>query len=134
MFRYNQTSHVLAKFELRLPDIKVDPFQLSYQTNFQGEYKLPISEFIDYKKMGMRQIAPHNSVVKTSQSCLCIQVKDMTRPDSMLATNPNKDIVEDRKTHQSVGWKEVKNDLDRIKKILFYWEWILELDTFIHRF
>ena len=49
--------------------------------------------------MGMKQIPPHNSVVKTGQSCLCILVKDMSRPDSMLAVNPNKDIVEDRKCH-----------------------------------
>jgi hypothetical protein len=45
---------VLAKFDLRFPDIKVSPDNTSSPDTFSGEYKLPLDEFIDYKKMGMK--------------------------------------------------------------------------------
>jgi len=43
---------VLARYEIRLPDIKVNPE--SNLNNNNGVFKLPLDEFIDYKKMGMK--------------------------------------------------------------------------------
>lgn len=58
--------------------------------------RLPLDEFLDYKKLRMRQLQPKETIVKTDQSCLLLNIQDMTRIESMFVVNPNKDIIEDR--------------------------------------
>ena len=43
---------MLARFDIRLPDIKSNP--LKNCDDFDGSFSLPLDEFIDYKKMGMK--------------------------------------------------------------------------------
>lgn len=117
---------MLAKYDLRLPDINAN--------KSNGVYRLPLDEFIDYKKMGMKPILSNTTVVKESQSCLKLKLDDLTRIESILANNPNRDIVEDRKQKESFSIKDVSNVLARTKMVLFYVEWFLEVDTWIHQF
>jgi hypothetical protein len=51
--KYKQ-EFVLAKFDIRLPDIRINPE--TGETNFDGNINLPIDKLIDYKKLGMKQI------------------------------------------------------------------------------
>lgn len=94
---------------------------------------LPLDDFIDYKKLGMKQVQPNKSIVKNEQSCLKICVKDMTSFESMLAPNPNRDIIEDRRQGDTI--KEfVSLVLARTKMFLYYVEWFLQVETFVHHF
>ena len=96
---------MLARYELRLPDIKHNPD--GSLEEFDGEFKLPMDEFIDYKKMGMKPVPAPVSLIKTEQSCLVFFVQDMTRLESMLVQNPNREIIEDRRQKDSFSIKDV---------------------------
>lgn len=52
----------------------------------------------------------------------------------MLVQNPNREIIEDRRIKDSFSIKDVSSVLNRTKMVLFYVEWFLEIDTFVHQF
>jgi hypothetical protein len=52
---------VIASYEIRLPDIDKDPF------DDNGFIKLPISEFIDAKKLGLKAVPDTENKVKRKQ-------------------------------------------------------------------
>jgi hypothetical protein len=53
---------------------------------------------------------------------------DMTRIDSLVIPNPNREIVEDRKKKQSYGVKDIKTVLNRMKLIIFWYDYIKGID------
>ena len=75
---------------------------------------------------------PAHSIVKTEQSSLKIHISDMTRIESIISVNPNRDIIEDRRQKESFSIKDISSVLARTKMFFFYFEWFLEVDTFIH--
>ena len=83
---------MLARYDIRLPDISA----LEANQN-DGYVRLPLDEFQDYKKYGLRPVVPVQSLVKTEQASLMIRIIDLTRAESMFQINPNRDIIEDRK-------------------------------------
>jgi hypothetical protein len=58
----------------------------------------------------------------------------MTLTHSILAVNPNKDIIEDRKQKESFSIKGVGDVLGRTRMFLFYCDWIIDIDDFIVQF
>jgi hypothetical protein len=52
----------------------------------------------------------------------------MTRIDSLVIPNPNREIVEDRKKKQSYGVKDIKTVLNRMKLIIFWYDYIKGID------
>lgn len=58
----------------------------------------------------------------------------MTRIESIISVNPNRDIIEDRRQKESFSIKDISSVLARTKMFFFYFEWFLEVDTFIHQF
>ncbi len=50
-----------------------------------------------------------------------MRVLDMTRIDSMVMPNPNRDIVENRKKKESYGIKDIKTVLNRMKLIIYWY-------------
>ena len=52
----------------------------------------------------------------------------MTRIDSMIVFNPNRDIVEDRKKKISYGFKEISTVMTRTKLIIFLFEFLRDID------
>ena len=77
---------------------------------------------------------PLQSLVKTEQASLLIRIIDLTRVESMFQRNPNRDIIEDRKQKDDYSFKDMSLVLARAKKVIFYFDWFLELDTFIYQF
>ena len=53
---------------------------------------------------------------------------DMTRIDSMVVANPNRDIIEDRRTKQGYTLKEIKTVLTRMKLLIFAYEFLKTVD------
>lgn len=70
-------------------------------------------------------------MVKTEQANLQIRVTDMTTHRTILVENPNKGIVEDRKQKENYNFKEIYQVLARAKLLIFYWDWFINIDTFI---
>ena len=52
----------------------------------------------------------------------------MTRIDSMIIFNPNRDIVEDRRKKSGYGLKEISTVMTRTKLLIFLLEWIRDMD------
>jgi len=52
----------------------------------------------------------------------------MTRIDSMIVFNPNRDIVEDRKKKSGYGFKEISTVMTRTKLIIFLFEYLRDID------
>ena len=52
----------------------------------------------------------------------------MTRIDSMIAFNPNKGVIEDRKKKQGYNLKEITTVLTRMKLIIFFYEFMKDVD------
>ncbi len=52
----------------------------------------------------------------------------MTRIDSMIVFNPNRDIIEDRRLKTGYSLKEITTVMMRIKMIIFMWEWFKDID------
>lgn len=139
----------LAKYDIRIPDI-LELFDIkrfknkeeelenftdqTLNINKRGYLKLPLDELIDYKRMGMKGHDANQSIVKTEQANLQIRVIDMTTHRSILVENPNKGIIEDRKQKESYTFKEMNQVLARAKLVIFYWEWFINIDTFIYQF
>jgi len=57
-----------------------------------------------------------------------MRVLDMTRIDSMVMPNPNRDIVENRKKKESYGIKDIKTVLNRMKLIIYWYQYIKTID------
>ena len=54
VFYEKQEQNILAKFEIRGPDIHS-------LADSNGRIWLPLDEFLDYKRMGMKQVPSNNS-------------------------------------------------------------------------
>lgn len=52
----------------------------------------------------------------------------MTRIDSMVVANPNRDIIEDRRKKQGYSLKEIKTVLTRMKLLIFCYEFLKGID------
>lgn len=52
----------------------------------------------------------------------------MTRIDSMIVFNPNRDIVEDRRKKISYGFKDISTVMTRTKLIIFLFEYLKDID------
>jgi hypothetical protein len=57
-FREHMKESVVASFEIRLPDIDKEPFDIN------GRIRIPVSDSIDFKKMGLKAIPDAESKVK----------------------------------------------------------------------
>ena len=57
-----------------------------------------------------------------------LRVVDMTRIDSMVVANPNRDIIEDRRKKQGYSLKEIKTVLTRMKLLIFCYEFLKGID------
>ena len=57
-----------------------------------------------------------------------LRVLDMTRIDSVVIFNPNKDIVEDRKIKQGLSIKEISTILTRAKLLIFLFKFLQGID------
>ena len=66
--------------------------------------------------------------VKKEGAWLGMRVVDMTRIDSMIVFNPNRDIVEDRKQKSGYSLKEISTVLTRLKLIIFFSEFLRDCD------
>ena len=125
--KYKQ-DFVLAKFQIRLPDIKINPE--TGRPGFNGQMELPLDTSLDFKKLGLK----HTGQTPLDQSCLRLTVKEKTHPYSMLRQNPNRDIIEDRRQKETFGIRDVSPVLSRTKMVLYYFDWFKQIDTFIHHF
>ena len=85
--REHYKEHVVASYEIRLPDINKEPFDKD------GYLVLPLPDKLDHKKMGL---TPNPNVLQDKQALFYVRVVDMTRLDSMIVYNPNREITEDR--------------------------------------
>ena len=61
-------------------------------------------------------------------------IKDMTRLDSMVVHNPNRDIVEDRKNITDYSIQQVQTTLTRTRLVIGMLEYVLSCDTFVFYF
>jgi len=52
----------------------------------------------------------------------------MTRIDSMIVFNPNRDIVEDRRKKSGYSFKEISTVMTRTKLIIFLMEYLKDID------
>lgn len=52
----------------------------------------------------------------------------MTRFDSMVVLNPNRDIIEDRRKKQGYTLKEIKTVMTRMRLLIFCYEWLKTID------
>jgi hypothetical protein len=59
---------------------------------------------------------------------LHLKVIDMTRIDSMIVFNPNRDIVEDRRKKSGFSFKEISTVMTRSKVIIFLLIYIQNID------
>jgi citrate lyase alpha subunit len=57
-----------------------------------------------------------------------LRVVDMTRIDSSVIFNPNRDIVEDRKTKSGLSIKDIATVLNRAKLLIFLFKYIQSID------
>ena len=57
-----------------------------------------------------------------------LRVVNLTRVDSMIIINPNRDIVEDRKIKIGLSLKEISTIMTRIKLIIFLIEFLKDID------
>ncbi|CDW85589.1 UNKNOWN [Stylonychia lemnae] len=121
-FREHVKEQVIATYEIRLTDIDKEPF------DEVGLIKLPISETVDFKKLGLRPVQDMENQVKKKQAYLQLRVQDMTRIDSMIVFNPNRDIVEDRRKKSGYGFKEISTVMTRTKLIIFLFEYLRDID------
>jgi hypothetical protein len=71
---------VLAKYDIRLPDIRMNPE--TGETDFDGCLDLPIDKYTDFKKLTLEQAG--KIVTNNEQSCLKLQIKDITSVKNML--------------------------------------------------
>jgi hypothetical protein len=53
-----------------------------------------------------------------------LRVIDMTRLDSVIIFNPNKDIVEDRKIKSGLSIKDISTVLTRAKLLIFLFKFL----------
>jgi hypothetical protein len=114
---------VLAKFNLRVPDLK----KLYSETScvHDGLLRLPLDEINDFKKFGLKPNAS-SRMKKDDKACLVIRFVDLSTSASILTRNPNQDIIEDRKQKDAYNRsKEIKMVLDRTKMVIIYFEWFL---------
>ena len=81
--------HIIASFDIRIPDLKKEPFKSD------GSIRLPFSK-VDYKKLGLVLIGQVQGA-----SYLEIQLVDMTRGDAMIVYNPNRDITAEERTYKA---------------------------------
>jgi len=59
---------------------------------------------------------------------LHLRIVDMTRIDSMIVFNPNRDIVEDRRKKSGYSFKEISTVMTRTKLIIFLMEYLKDID------
>jgi hypothetical protein len=52
---------IVASFDIRMPDIDKDPFDSN------GSIRIPISDQIDFKKMGLKAVADAETKVKRNK-------------------------------------------------------------------
>eukprot|EP00347_Sterkiella_histriomuscorum_P021039 403335495 len=121
-FREHVKEQIIATYDIRMTDIDKEPFDEN------GYIKLPISELIEFKKVGLRPVQDMENQVKKKQAYLQLRVVDMTRLDSMIVFNPNRDIVEDRRKKQGYSFKEISTVMTRTKLIIFLFEWLRDID------
>ena len=57
-----------------------------------------------------------------------LRLVNLTRIDSMVIFNPNRDIVEDRKVKIGLSFKEISTIMTRIKLIIFLIEYLKNID------
>ena len=57
-----------------------------------------------------------------------MRVVNLTRVDSMIIVNPNRDIVEDRKIKIGLSFKEISTIMTRVKLIIFLIEFLRDID------
>mmetsp|Transcript_18155 Transcript_18155/g.13202 ORF Transcript_18155/g.13202 Transcript_18155/m.13202 type:complete len:257 (+) Transcript_18155:42-812(+) len=112
-FRDHKKETVITSFEIRLPDLHKDPF------DYNGNIRIPVSDQIDFKKLGLKAVQDAELKVKQNKAYLYMRVVDMTRVDSMFIANPNRDIVEDRKFKYSYGFKEINTVMTRLKLLIY---------------
>jgi hypothetical protein len=115
---------VISSFEIRISDLNKPPF------NTKGFIKLPLPTNLDYKKYGLG----HTGVATTGRAALEIKIVDMTRFDSAIVYNPNRNIMEDRPMIVDYSLKETTQVLNRIKLVISLLEIIIDYDTFIFYF
>jgi hypothetical protein len=48
-----------------------------------------------------------------------LKIADLTRADSMFIYNPNRDIVEDRKSKQTYSFKDINTVMTRSKLLIY---------------
>lgn len=63
-----------------------------------------------------------------NRAYLSLRVVDMTRIDSMVVANPNRDVIEDRRKKQGYSIKEIKTVLTRMKLLIFCYEFLKTVD------
>jgi hypothetical protein len=52
----------------------------------------------------------------------------MTRIDSMIVFNPNRDVVEDRRKKSGYSFKEISTVMTRTKLLIFLMEYLRDID------
>ena len=57
-----------------------------------------------------------------------MRIINLTRVDSMVIVNPNRDIIEDRKVKIGLSFKEISTIMTRIKLIIFLIEFLKDID------
>ena len=57
-----------------------------------------------------------------------MRIINLTRVDSMVIVNPNRDIIEDRKVKIGLSFKEIATIMTRIKLIIFLIEFLKDID------
>jgi hypothetical protein len=92
----------------------------------------------DFKKFGLKPY-PHSEALshmkKDDFPNLVLRITDLTCCSSILARNPNQEIIEDRRQRESyTKSKDVRLVLDRIRMVMIYFEWFLQMDSFIYQY
>ena len=66
---------------------------------------------------------------------LVMRITDLTSCQSILSHNPNQEIIEDRKQKDSyTKSKDIRLVLDRVRMVTIYFEWFLQMDSFIYQY
>ena len=95
-FREYQQEYVIERFDIRIPDIHLLHHEVP--SSKDHVFKLPINDRRDFKKFGMKTVSKNEEDLQgKEQAYLNIRLVDLTRVETMLKKNPNRDIIEDRK-------------------------------------
>ena len=69
--------------------------------------------------------------MKGTRPYLYMKVVDLTRFDSMVVYNPNRDIIEDRKSKNSLSFKDINTVLTRMKILIYLGIFLKAVDRHI---